>query len=128
MLRKTGSLNVADALYRATKGARYLNVFKSRYKADKDDIKTIAMISALPPDEDVLGFLKEVYINSENPVNRSTAVRGILHNTGYIRDPWSISEANAQLPLRRKLMSDDKEERKVLLEKFLRGEFDSYKE
>jgi hypothetical protein len=128
MLRKTGSLDVADALYRATKDARYLKVFKSRYKADKDDIETVAMISDLPPDEDVLGFLKEIYINSENSDNRSTAITGILHNTGYIRDPRSISELTSTVSLARKLMSDDKEERKVLLEKFLRGEFDSCKE
>ena len=128
MLRKTGSLDVADALYRATKDARYLKVFKSRYKADKDDIETVAMISDLPPDEDVLGFLKEIYINSENSVNRSTAVRGILYHKGYMGNPQEISQATAQLPLRRKFISDDKEERKVLLEKFLRGEFDSCKE
>ena len=104
MLRKTGSLDVADALYRATKDTRYLKVFKSRYKADKDDIETVAMISDLPPDEDVLGFLKEIYINSENSDNRSTAITGILHNTGYIRDPRSISELTSTVSLARKLM------------------------
>ena len=128
MLRKTGSLDVADALYRATKDARYIKFIISTHKDGKHNSRAVSILSRMPPDKNVLDFLKEVYINSENPVNRSTAITGILHNTGYIRDPRSISELTSTVSLARKLMSDDKEERKVLLEKFLRGEFDSYKE
>ena len=128
MLRKTGSLDVADALYRATKDARYIKFIISTHKDGKHNSRAVSILSRMPPDKNVLDFLKEVYINSENPVNRSTAITGILHNTGHIRDPRSISELISTDSLARKLISDDKEERKVLLEKFLRGEFDSYKE
>ena len=128
MLWKTGSLEVADALYRATKKTRYLKIFKSNYKANKDDSRTVSILSRLPPDEKILDFLKEVYINSNNSLIQSVAVRGILYNKGYISDPLNMSEVNATVPLGRKFMSDNREERKEILDKFLRGELDSYKE
>jgi hypothetical protein len=128
MLWRTGSLEVADALYRATKNTRYLKIFRSHYKANKDDISTVAMLTYLPPDENVLDLLKEIYIDSENSVIRTAAVDGILYNKGYLSDPLNMSEATAQLPLRRQFMSDNREERKEILDKFLRGELDSYKE
>lgn len=57
-----------------------------------------------------------------NKVNRSTAVMGLLFNKGIIKDRKSIKESNETIELRKKFKSEDREERKRILERFEKGE------
>ena len=67
-------------------------------------------------------MLADIYINNGNKVNRNTAVMGMLYNKGVINDRLSIKESNNTMELRRKFRSEDKEERKRILERFEKGE------
>lgn len=67
-------------------------------------------------------MLADIYINSNNAVNRSTAVMGLLYNRGIIKDRASIEESNNTRALHKKFMSDNRKERKKILERFERGE------
>ena len=57
-----------------------------------------------------------------NKVNRSTAIMGLLFNKGIIKDRKSIKESNETIELRKKFKSEDREERKRILERFEKGE------
>ena len=67
-------------------------------------------------------MLADIYINSDNAVNRSTAVTGLLYNKGIIKDRSSIEESNNTMALHKKFKSEDREERKKILRRFERGE------
>lgn len=55
-------------------------------------------------------------------MNGSTAVMGLLFNKGIIKDRKSIKESNETIELRKKFKSEDREERKRILERFEKGE------
>lgn len=55
-------------------------------------------------------------------MNGSTAVMGFLFNKGIIKDRKSIKESNETIELRKKFKSEDREERKRILERFEKGE------
>lgn len=65
------------------------------------------------------------YIDFErNKVKRSTAVMGILYTKGIIKDRSSIKELNATTSLRKKFKSEEREERKEILQRLENGELD----
>ncbi|WP_158024907.1 hypothetical protein [Roseburia sp. 499] len=47
---------------------------------------------------------------------------GLLFNKGIIKDRKSIKESNETIELRKKFKSEDREERKRILERFEKGE------
>lgn len=55
-------------------------------------------------------------------MNGITAVMGLLFNKGIIKDRKSIKESNETIELRKKFKSEDREERKRILERFEKGE------
>lgn len=55
-------------------------------------------------------------------MNGSTAVMGLLFNKGIIKDRKSIKESNETIELRKKFKSENREERKRILERFEKGE------
>ena len=67
-------------------------------------------------------YLRFKHINDDNKVNRNPAVMGMLYNKGIINDRLSIKESNNTMELRTKFRSEDKEERKRILERFEKGE------
>lgn len=116
------SVEIGKILYGATGDEEYLDVIKRNIEASPDTISFVAVLSYCKPDKKVYRMLADIYINSNNAVNRSTAVTGLLYNRGIIKDRASIEESNNTIALRKKFMSDNREERKKILERFERGE------
>lgn len=116
------SVKIGKTLYEATDNEEYLDVIKRNIEASPDDISFVAALSYCKPGKKVYRMLADIYINSNNAVNRSTAVTGLLYNRGIIKDRASIKESNNMIALRKKFMSDNRKERQKILERFERGE------
>ena len=110
------SLNIADVLYRETKEREYLNVIRDNIRADEDNVSAVAQLSYLPPDDDVLKLLEEIYINSNNKTVRSAAVTGILYNKGIIKDINDLNEIQQKINIKRKFILNEKTQREKIIE------------
>ena len=110
------SLNIAEALYIETKDIKYLNVFMENFKAQNNNYSIVAMLSHLPPDEEIYKLLKEIYINSDNSTVRSAAAHGILYNKGIIKNPLDLKEIQETIEISRRFMLEEKSQREKIIE------------
>lgn len=97
---------------------KYLEVIKENIRLEPNKIQNVARLVYCKPSKKIYDVLVDVYINSEDEVMRSIAVRGILYNKGYIKDPHNIKEMMANVGLSKKFRSDDVFERKKIIERF----------
>lgn len=81
------------------------------------------MLSYCKPCEKLYKMFKDIYINNKNKINRNSAVMGMLHYKGIVRDIRSIEESNATIKLCEKFKTERKRERKKILDKFENGQF-----
>lgn len=116
------SVEIAKILYETTGDEYYLDLIKRNIDASPETISYVSILSYCKPCQRLYNILVDIYINNSNKVNRGTAVMGILYNKGIIKDRGSIQEANGVIGLRKKFKSEDREERKKILEKFENGE------
>ncbi|MBE5959022.1 MAG: hypothetical protein E7254_09220 [Lachnospiraceae bacterium] len=115
------SVEISSALYESTGDEKYLDIIKQNIDASPNTISYVSVLSYCKPCEHLFEILSDIYVNNENKVNRNTAVMGMLYNRGIIKDRESIEESNNTIPLRGKFRSDDKQERKRILDKFKKG-------
>lgn len=116
------SSEIGKVLYECTDDEKYLDIIKSNIDASPDTISYVSILSYCKPCPRLYNMLADIYINNSNKVNRSTAVMGLLFNKGIIKDRSSIQESNETISLRKKFKSEDREERKRILERFEKGE------
>ncbi len=116
------SVIIGKILYETTDDKEYLAVIKRNIDASPDNISFVSMLSHCRPCLELNTLLIDIYINNENKVNRSTAVMGLLYAKGIIKDRSSIQEANNTIELRKKFKSQDKEERRRIINRFEFGE------
>lgn len=116
------SVEIGKVLYEVTDDANYLDIIKRNIDASPDTISYVSILSYCKPCPRLYNILTDIYINNKNKVNRSTAVMGLLFNKGIIKDRKSIKESNETIELRKKFKSEDREERKRILERFEKGE------
>lgn len=117
------SLNIAETLYKETKQREYLDVFIKNYKANEKDYSVVSQLSYLPPDDDVLKLLEEIYINSNDDMVYDTAITGILYNKGIIKDLDDLNEIQKNIDIINKLSCPEKEQRKKFIEELGNGQF-----
>ena len=118
------SAEIAKIIYEATDDEDYLDFIKRNIDASPDTISYVSILSYCKPCLKVYNILADIYINNGNKVNRNTAVMGLLFNKGVIKDRLSIKESNDTIELRKKFKSEDREERKRILERFEKGRVD----
>lgn len=116
------SVEIAKVLYEAIEDEDYLDIIKRNIDASPDTISYVSILSYCKPCPKLYRMLSDIYINTENEVNRSTAVTGLLFHKGIIKDRLNIKESNDTIVLRKKFKSEDKEEREKILERFEKGE------
>lgn len=116
------SAEIGKVLYEVTDDENYLDIIKRNIDASPDTISYVSILSYCKPCPRLYNILADIYINNNNKVNRSTAVMGLLFNKGIIKDRKSIKESNETIELRKKFKSEDREERKRILERFEKGE------
>lgn len=116
------SVEIGKILYEVTGDEEYLDLIKRNIDASPETISYVSILSYCKPCQRLYHILVDIYINNNNRVNRSTAVMGILYNKGMIKDRSSIKESNDVISLRKKFKSEDRAERRKILEKFESGE------
>lgn len=116
------SVEIGKILYEVTGDEDYLDLIKRNIDASPETISYVSILSYCKPCQRLYSILADIYINSNNKVNRSTAVMGILYNKGIIKDRSSIKESNDVISLRKKFKSEDREERQKILKRFENGE------
>ena len=116
------SVEIGKILYEATDDEDYLELIKRNIDASPDTISYVSILSYCKPSLKSYNILVDIYVNNGNKVNRNTAVMGLLFNKGIIKDRSSIKESNDTIELRKKFKSENKEERKKILESFEKGE------
>ncbi len=116
------SAEIGKILYEVTEDENYLDLMKRNIDASPDTVSYVSILSYCKPCPKLYNMLADIYINNSNKVNRSTAVMGLLFNKGIIKDRRSIKESNDTIRLRKKFKSEDREERKRILERFEKGE------
>lgn len=116
------SVEIGKILYEVTGDEDYLDLIKRNIDASPETISYVSILSYCKPCQRLYNILTDIYINSSNKVNRSTAVMGILYIKGIIKDRSSIKELNATTSLRKKFKSEEREERKEILQRFENGE------
>lgn len=116
------SVEIGKILYEVTGDEDYLDLIKRNIDASPETISYVSILSYCKPCQRLYNILTDIYINSSNKVNRSTAVMGILYNKGIIKDRSSIKELNATTSLRKKFKSEEREERKEILQRFENGQ------
>lgn len=116
------SAEIGKILYEVTGDENYLDLIKRNIDASPNTITYVSILSHCKPCPRLYSILTDIYVNNSNKVNRSTAVMGLLFNKGIIKDRSSIKESNDVISLRKKFKSEDREERKRILERFEKGE------
>ena len=117
-------VDIASALYEATSIEDYLDYIFAYYDKKKE-FGTIAVLSHLKPCNKLYVFFKNVYLDSDDSVARSTAVDGMLYCKGYIKDPEDLQEKGELVGMSRAFISDDRKLRQKKLARFEKGDFDN---
>ena len=117
-------VDIASALYEATSIDDYLDYIFAYYDKKKE-FGTIAVLSHLKPCNKLYVFFKNVYLDSDDSVARSTAVDGMLYCKGYIKDPEDLQEKGELVGMSRAFISDDRKLRQKKLARFEKGDFDN---
>ena len=117
-------MHIARALYEATSIEDYLEYIFEYYDKKKDNA-ALAVLSYLKPCNKLYEFFKNAYLNSDDSVARSTAVDGMLHCKGYIKDPENLREKSELVGMSRAFISDDRELRRKKIARFENGDFDN---
>ena len=115
-------VEIGTVLYETTGEKKYLDLIKRNIDASPDTISYVSILSYCKPCKQLYKILVDIYINNRNSVNRNTAVMGILHYKGIIKDLDSISETNKAISMCEKFESENKAERKKILKRFEKGE------
>lgn len=115
------SVRIGKALYDATGDEDYLDLIKRNIDASPNTISYVSELSYCKPCPKLYNILSDIYINNNNAVNRYTAVQGILYIRGLINDIFSIQQSNNTREMCEKFESEDREERKSILERFEKG-------
>lgn len=116
------SVEIAKTIYEATGDEDYLDIIKRNIDASPDTISYVSILSYCRPCPKLYNILADIYINNGSKVNRNTAVIGLLYNKGIINDRSSVKESNDTIGLCKKFKSENREERKRILERFEKGE------
>jgi len=116
------SVEIGRVLYEATDDEDYLDLIKRNIDASPNTISYVSILSYCKPCPRLYDILADIYINNSNKVNRNTAVMGLLFNKGIIKDIRCVKELNDTIGLCKKFKSEDREERKRILERFEKGE------
>ena len=117
-------VDIASALYEATSIEDYLD-YIFEYYDKKKEYGTIAVLSHLKPCNKLYVFFKNVYLDSDDSVARSTAVDGMLYCKGYIKEPEDLQEKGELVGMSRAFISDDRKLRQKKLARFEKGDFDN---
>lgn len=115
------SVNIAKVLYESTGDNYYLKIIKENIVKSPNEGSYVAMLSYAKPSPQLYDLLVEIYINSDNEIIRSSAVRGILFNKHFIIDPYNFKEIIGMSALRKKFDKKSKKEREEVIKQLQSG-------
>jgi hypothetical protein len=115
--------SVITALYETTMDPQYVDMMMDLYRNTRK-LPFVAKITNSAPSEATFKALAYIYVNDKNSTNRSTAIDGLLHCSGYIKELHSYGKTDEdEMKVSRLLyFCDDIEERKKLVEKLETGQ------
>lgn len=116
------SVTIAQVLYEYTGDDKYLDVIKQNINKDEDALSYVSVLADCKPCKKAYNWLVEIYLKSNDKTIRSTAVEGILYNKGVITNPQDTQEYMKNIELVRKFATNDKDERKKIIERFENGQ------
>ncbi len=116
------STNLSRLLFEWTKEEKYLDLLIKNVKQSKYRLQFVSELKCAPVCIKVYEVLKDIYLTSEDSVVRSTAVTGMLHYRGFVKDPANPAETFSNIAGYRKFASDDAEERKKIIDLFEKGQ------
>jgi len=109
-------------LFEWTKEEKYLDLLITNVKQSKYRLEFVSELKCAPVCIKVYEVLKDIYLTSEDSVVRGTAVTGILHYRGFVKDPSDLTETFSNIASYRKFASDDAKERKKIIDLFEKGQ------
>jgi hypothetical protein len=110
-------VDVAAALYDATREAEYIGVIMDVYRQTHKS-SYVSILSDCEPSEDLFKALAEIYVNDSNDTNQFAASTGLLHGKGYIKNPSTNYWDNEKtMDILRLLRKEDVMQRAILTEK-----------
>jgi hypothetical protein len=115
------SAYLSRLLFEWTNEEKYLDLLLTNVKQSKYRLEFVSELKCAPVCIKVYEVLKDIYLTSEDAVVRSTAVTGMLHYRGFVKDPANVAETFSNVASYRKFASDDAEERKKIIDLFEKG-------
>lgn len=115
------SFSIALVLYEHTKESRYLDLMIESIEKSQYKLSYVARLICCKPEKKIYDALKRVYLKCDDSTVRNTAVTGLLHNKGIIKDPLNMQEILMNVALKRKFVSEDANERGRILNAFESG-------
>ena len=115
------SAYLSRLLFEWTNEDKYLDLLLTNVKQSKYRLEFVSELKCAPVCIKVYEVLKDIYLTSEDAVVRSTAVTGMLHYRGFVKDPANLAETFSNVASYRKFASDDAEERKKIIDLFEKG-------
>jgi hypothetical protein len=117
-------------LFKITGEKKYINIFKNDfyYLNDLDRFKATVDLLHSTSNIEILNLLFDIYINDIYSAVRTTAIKGIFHQRGYINDSYSIQESNEMLELIDKFKFENKKNRKKVINILKNGDLNGMKD
>ena len=116
------SASLSRLLFAWTKDEQYLDLLLKNVKMSNYKPEFVSELVHCPVCTKAYEALKDIYLTSDKELVRNTAVTGILHYKGYIKDPMNMTEYFSKIASVRKFVSEDAEERKKIIELFEKGQ------
>ena len=121
------NMTIAYLLYESTKENYYLKLMEKNIVMSQYHFSYIAMMTYLNPCEDLYQTFVRIYINCSEEIALTSCINGILYNKGFIKNIYDLNQTASMRDLRVILKKVPKYERKMMIKKLEKGEFDQYK-
>ena len=112
------SVNTARVLYECTLDSKYLFIIKDNINTAKDSMEYVSILVRCTPSATWKELLKEIYINSNDNINRNIVIWGLLYSIGRLKEIGNSVEIRENRELINKFRVDDKEQRIQLVKQY----------
>lgn len=122
----SASMLISYLIYQNTKEIDYLEIMERNIVESQYEYSYVSMMIYSAPCAEIYQVLVRVYINCSNRIALSSSIDGILYNKGFIKNLEDVKQVQNMKELRNILKNSPFNERKKMIEKLEKGEFDEY--
>lgn len=120
-------LQNAFLLYQNTEEKIYLRLIEKIIVESGYDYTYIAAVEGLKPSEEVYQLFVRIYESQIDSIALSVSIDALLFNKGFIKDIYAVNQRAEIFELRR-LFAVPLDQRRTMIAKLEKGEFDQYKQ